>query len=185
MWHSIVLLFIRLIGAFLNRVRGGLRLPDTDTKYPINKMIQPVCYGLFLWLITGVWWMFPIGLVQMYAGQQIAGWGAYIGSVTTGCPAAPECKPIDWICRKLERWPILWGWAALSLRGLMWTCLLGCYPFNVWVCLSGLAMGSVYLGADWFCKLVSKDTDKNSWNLAEWAWGAWIWTVVYVCKGVL
>lgn len=106
MWFTL----LRWAGALLNRIRGGLWDP------PVNKIYYP----LFLGLVTNNIFT-PIGA---YAGQQICGWGAYIGSITTGVAPATECKWIDWCVQKLTKYPRLWGSAALAIRGLVWTRVL-------------------------------------------------------------
>lgn len=174
-----------IVGAFLNRVRGGLRIPGTDKRFPICKLWQPIAYGLFLGLyvrvegINQVWFGLMNGLT-MYLGQQITGWGSYIGSLTGGAEPSPESPAIDElpIMQKSEPYPRLWGFIGLSCRGLIWTYLIGSIIYSPLLIASGVLMGTCYLIAELIMQGINKDVGKNSWNLGEWIFGGFLWLII-------
>lgn len=154
MWFTL----LRWAGALLNRIRGGL------WDIPVNKIYYP----LFLGLVTNNIFT-PIGA---YAGQQICGWGAYIGSITTGVAPATECKWIDWCVQKLTKYPRLWGSAALAIRGLVWnTCIAICIG-NFWFAFGGLLMPICYIIPTAFLYKTQYNNTKAAWNIGEFLWGS-------------
>lgn len=177
-------------GAFLNRVRGGLRIPKTNKRFPFCKIWQPIVYGFVMGymlykseLDIGVsYYMFGIfnGL-SMYLGQQICGWGDYIGEATTGKRTdRKENELIDNIIKNIDS-PRVYGYCGLALRGLLWTVLLGYPLYNIPLMLSGLLMPICYLIADLIKQSNDTDQGKNSWNLGEWIFGGYLWGVIYLC----
>jgi hypothetical protein len=149
---------LKVIGAFLNRIRGGL------WDVPINKIYYPI----FLGFITNNI-LVPLGA---YLGQQICGWGAYIGSITTGVKPAEECKWIDWCVKKLENYPRLWGSAALAIRGLIWNaCIALFYPSLSFVFV-GLLMPVCYIIPTILLYKTKYNNTKAAWNIGEVLWGS-------------
>lgn len=174
---SVLKIFVSGTGAFLNRVRGGL------FDIPCNKLFYPLFFGVLCsyaggWNVSG----FVSGFLACYVGQQIAGWGAYIGALTVGAKPAAECQMIDDIvnaahisfkgrCWYLKDYPRAWGFAALALRGLVWTFLIGLAFQSLAIMASGLLMPVCYLLptlALWYTK---HNADKTAWNIGEWLWG--------------
>jgi len=86
-WFNIIqCIIITLIGAFTFRVRGGLRIPRTDKKFPFNKwwfaVAFPVCMA---WIINDWESCFLItGIIASEMCTSISGWGSYIGALYTG-----------------------------------------------------------------------------------------------------
>lgn len=174
---SVLKIFVSGIGAFLNRVRGGL------FDIPCNKLFYPLFFG-FLCSYAGGWNVSGLvsGFLACYVGQQIAGWGAYIGALTVGAKPAAECQMIDDIVNAarisfkgrswyLKDYPRAWGFAALTLRGLVWTFLIGLAFQSLAIMASGLLMPVCYLLptlALWYTKY---NQDKTAWNIGEWLWG--------------
>lgn len=174
---SVLRTVVSVAGAFLNRVRGGL------FDIPFNKLFYPLFFGILCsyaggWNIPG----FVSGFLAGYVGQQIAGWGAYIGALTVGAKPAAECPMIDDIVNAarisfkghswyLKDYPRAWGFAALALRGLVWTFLTGLAFQSPAIMASGLLMPVCYLLptlALWYTK---HNADKTAWNIGEWIWG--------------
>lgn len=171
-------------GAALNRIRGGLEFPKVG-ELPLNKLWQPLVYAVAvaafcpygsinLWLF--LLWQFAC----MYLGQQICGWGTYIGELTTGNKSSrEECEVIDDLIKNISS-PRVYGFCGLSLRGFLWTFLLGLPLYNIWLMLSGLLMGTAYLAATLICQLNGTATGKRPWNLGEWIWGGFLWLSIYL-----
>lgn len=137
---------ISIFGAIINRIRGGLEINNKDI--PVNKIWQPIFYGIFLSLF--IWntnlsfililYFALIQAIAMYTGQQICGWGAYKGAIFStdkNYKIGEENKYIDsflnsikikhkgniiWV---LSENPVLWGFCGLAIRGLIWTFFLG------------------------------------------------------------
>lgn len=170
---SVLKIFVSGTGAFLNRVRGGL------FDIPCNKLFYPLFFGV-LCSYAGGWNV--SGFLACYVGQQIAGWGAYIGALTVGAKPAAECQMIDDIVNAarisfkgrswyLKDYPRAWGFVALALRGLVWTFLIGLAFQSLAIMASGLLMPVCYLLptlALWYTK---HNADKTAWNIGEWLWG--------------
>lgn len=71
----------------------------------------------------------------------------------------------------LKDYPRVWGFAALALRGLVWTFLTGLAFQSPAIMASGLLMPVCYLLptlALWYTK---HNADKTAWNIGEWLWG--------------
>ena len=159
-------------GAFLNRLRGGL------FDFGGNKLLFP----LFLALVSGSGGSFVCIFVAAYVGQQF-GWGTYIGALYGTPPAQSEVPQIDEIVNALKisfkgkkvylsEYPRAWGFAALALRGLMWSFFVGLAVGSPVVMLCGVLMPACYLAAEGCDCLLLKKGGKTAWNLGEWLWGA-------------
>ena len=97
----LIILTAALLGAILNRIRGGLRLPKSDKKFPLNKLWLAIAYGLFIGLCFSAepyisWYrMAFVNGLAMWLGYQMFGWGSYIGALTVGAKPVPEVAFID------------------------------------------------------------------------------------------
>lgn len=179
---ALQLIAISLVGAFLNRIRGGLRIPGTNIKFPLNKLWQPVFYGLSMGVFCWYWNLgincYLFGFVNalcMYIGQQVFGWGNYVGELTNGAKSErDEAEMIDELIVHISS-PRVYGFAGLSLRGLIWTFFLGLPLYNIPFMLSGASMGVCYCLAELTMQAFKKDVGKNSWNLGEWYFGFVLW----------
>lgn len=115
------------------------------------------------------------------------GWGGYIAGMIDKKidHNRRDVKFIDYLFLKGDNNPVLRCWAALSVRGLMWSfCLCsGFYAIKllgfelsdriIFILPSGLLMGSAYFLAITICdKLTFRG---NGWQYGELLWGAILW----------
>ncbi len=160
------------VGALLNRVRGGL------FDFSGNKLLFPLFLALFARDIETTICVF----VAAYVGQQF-GWGTYIGALFGAAPSQAEVPQIDEIVNSvritlhgkvvyLSEYPRIWGFAALGLRGLMWSFFIGLAVRSIPVMLCGVLMPLCYLFGEALDRLLFKRGGKTAWNLGEWLWGA-------------
>lgn len=176
------ILICALIGSFLWRVRGGLRI--FGKKVPLNKIWFAVffaCVGCiyFRWNIEE----FIIGFIACYASYQLYGWGLYLGRMLYGGELDPEkdreCELIDdilysvKITRKgkvyyLYQYPRVFGFLGMMLTGLIMTFLWGLFFQKISLMLCGLLMPLCYEICLPFQKV---PYDKTPWNLGEWVAG--------------
>ena len=165
---------LTLVGSFLNRVRGGL-----FDWLPCNKIFYPLFIGALI--CTNIE-TFICGALAAYVGQQIVGWGSYIGSLTCGVKPSPECAMIDEIINELHitfkghkvyltDYPRAWGFVGLMIRGLIWTFLIGLAMNNINVMLSGVLMPVAYTIPTILLLKTKYNNTKTAWNIGEWIWG--------------
>lgn len=204
---TILFIFIFIIGGVCNRIRGGWLTDVIEKKLPsiipilkklslwdkkkgglngvkdFNAIIFGILFGILtkLWLAPAYYLFMRFGLAQ--------GWGGYIDAMIS--------KRIDHSrddVTILDKWfrgddePVLSGWAALSLRGLMATIIIS-LPFLVYyhftknnlilfIPLLGLAMGSIYLAA---CEVCERITFRgNGWQWGEVIFGGYLWATIYL-----
>lgn len=89
----ITALIYTLLGALTFRIRGGLRIPLTDKKFPLNKWWFAVFFALGTCYLKG--WHIDLGLTCLIAGYMctaISGWGSFIMSLLKGSPASEEAN---------------------------------------------------------------------------------------------
>lgn len=159
---GLIVRLLVVLGGFFNRVRGGL-----DVWFGDNAPLNKIWFPLFLAAITKNGWV----AVACYIGQQICGWGAYIGSLTTGVKPAPECKVIDWLCKPFEfnaRW---WGFVALAVRGLVWMAPIALAMKNWELLLIGFYFPVCYAIPTLLLLKTKYNNTKTAWNIGEILWG--------------
>lgn len=167
-----------LIGAQLNVLRGG---------WPFSaKWAHPLGFGVALVFFIP-WWQALLGASAMWAGQQLGGWGAYVGTMIDQYKPHPEVAWIDFTIQKLERWPRLWGTCGMTLRGLQWALPLALVLSTPLPLPAGLLMGPVYLAllnlgvlANSLISLTwpnGKPIARKDigWLWSEWVWGGLLW----------
>lgn len=169
-----------LLGAFTWRVRGGLRIPFTDKKFPLNKWWFAVFYALATCYLRG--WnnnLFWVMLIASRLCSQLYGWGEYVGCLLCGTKPSErsDCDLVDDIVDnahigkyKLTDFPRLFGWVGLSLRGLILSFIVGLALNSIPYMVCGLSMGTLYWLGGQFNKLVPDG--KYGWKWAEWFFGA-------------
>lgn len=213
----ISLFIVALIGGISNRIRGGW-LTDIVRKMPKTKGILE-SIGLFGYrkssggevyyvkdfnalLFTSIMaskinvgqnWLGIAAFAIIYSFMKLGasmGWGGYISAMID--------EKIDHNrddVKLLDKWfrgndeAVLSGWAALSLRGFVWTnslylgfmCVkyLG-YSINnnfYYMPLLGLAMGTIYLLSVEICERVT--FRGNGWQWGEIAFGAYYFGGIY------
>ena len=165
----ITALVIVLLSALTFRIRGGLRIPHTDKKFPLNKFWFATFFALATCFLRG--WdtsFFFTMLIASRLSSQLYGWGEYVGCLLCGDKPSPDrsdCDLVDDIVDnlkitfkghtvKLTDYPKAWGWLGLSLRGLIMSFIIGLALNSVAFMLCGFAMGTVYWLGGQFNKLV-------------------------------
>lgn len=74
-----------LLTSLTFRIRGGLRIPFTDKKFPLNKWWFGIWIAIFMCILQG--WSLPLFVTALIAGKMstsISGWGSYIGAIISG-----------------------------------------------------------------------------------------------------
>lgn len=194
-----MIILISLIGALTNRIRGGwatdiarkYKWIDSKEEVPNVKAFNDIVYALVFSWVVGLKLQYSdlavllILFLSMWAGRSM-GWGGYISAMID--------KKIDHDrddILLLDKWfrgddePILSGWAALSLRGFIWsTCLyLGFLAIShlgyelsssfYYIPFIGLGMGTVYLLAIEVCNKIT--FRGNGWQWGELIFGSVLW----------
>ena len=193
-------LLIACIGAIMNRVRGGgltnlawkqnwANEGDETFWKKFSKHSNDVTFGLiFTYLID--WFNPPIFLIltlSMWLGRSF-GWGRYIGGlIEKKVIDDEEIKWIDDLVLSKEDCAILRNIAALSLRGLIWSLLIGVgfliisglnisnIPLSfLWIIPVGLLMGfTYYITVTLSGKFL--DNRGKGWGLGEVLFGFILW----------
>ena len=172
-----------LLSALTFRIRGGLRIPFTDKKFPLNKWWFAVWFACLACIIKGFAWdLFLTGIVAGYMCVNISGWGSYIGALLGGVISENDKDDLnitDFVQNKLfpkmgkdyRNYPRLYGFICLSLRGGLTTFILGLWVNSIAYMFVGLLQGTIYALGGWICKHI-KDDGKLGWKWAEWLWGS-------------
>lgn len=176
-------ILITIICGIANRIRGGLRIKGH--KLPLNKYWFAISFACcYCWLTE---WNLNKWLIVMIAtrlGSQLYGWGEYIGCVLGASKPTDDrhdCDLVDDIVDsirftfkghsfKLSDYPIAWGWLGLSLRGVIWSFLIGLAIDSIPYMFSGFSMGTVYYLCGLFSRKV-KPLEKGGWNVSEYVFG--------------
>lgn len=178
----ITALIYALKGALTFRIRGGLRIPHTDKKFPLNKWWFAVFFAFGACYLKG--WSSGLGLTCLIAGYMctaVSGWGSYIGALYSGVVSDDKddlnitAFVQDVIFGKIlkkdyREYGKLYGFFTLSLRGGLTTFLLGLAINSVPYMFVGLLQGTVYWLGGWTCRHVYDD-GKYGWRWAEIFWG--------------
>tara|TARA_R110000868_G_scaffold17344_1_gene76352 strand:+ start:30228 stop:30869 length:642 start_codon:yes stop_codon:yes gene_type:complete len=210
-----MILFISLLGALMNKIRGGLltvlyadwlqknRGLDFQTATlkaePIfknsGKHLSHVVFAIVFTSAINPHQYSLLCFVLLYSGMlggSSFGWGGYLTSMID--------RKIDHErddVSLLDKWfrgdnlPVLSGWAAMSLRGLMWTfCIYySLFIFNwvveaprpsIYIIPLGLTMGSIYLVSMEICQRIKGMVRGNGWQLGEYIWGAYLWGSLWI-----
>jgi len=153
---------LELYGAFFNRTRGGWLKDGSNGEGTAilkhGKAINAVAFALIAWMCTD---SFVIGFLSgagMFAGQSL-GWGRYIGALggwedeelrevgfidaviawlrPTGTPmfVANPGEPQRYRYADIRRL-MAWGFAGLTLRGLVWAVCLA-LPISAYMIYNG------------------------------------------------
>ena len=203
-----MIILIAIIGATVNRIRGGWLTDFVRTKPNLKVLLEDIkLYGykddlkgevyyvkdfndlVFAYCFT--FWMpltwdsvacFALIFTGMRGGRSF-GWGGYLEAIIHEKINHDRDDILlfdKWFRGNDE--PILSGWAATSLRGLMWSSLtyLGFYltsffgypPMNPYVSLIGLSMGTIYL---------ITITIFDHWKVkgSGWGWGEIIFGAIF------
>lgn len=178
-------LLISLINALTFRIRGGLRIPHTDKKFPLNKWWFAVSFALSACYLRG--WdtnFFIIMLIATRLSTQLYGLGEYKGCVLgLGKPNKDRydmyevdifLDNFEYKGWKLIEHPILFGWLGLSIRGLYLTFIIGLALNSIPYMLCGLCWGTICYLCGLFARKVLKKYDKTGWNIDEIIFGNYL-----------
>jgi hypothetical protein len=173
------------ISGLMFRIRGGLRIPFTDKKFPLCKWWFAVWFACLACILKGWSWRFwLVILIATRASTMLCGWGEYKGcALGVGKPNKNryDCYEIDEFVDNFEfrGWklidhPILFGIVGLSLRGLYLTFIIGLALNSIPYILCGAWWGIECYLCGLFARKVLKKYDKTGWNLDEWCFGTWL-----------
>jgi len=212
---------IAILGAVMNKIRGGLiadkyynwlikdGYEPVDAIYKAERFWKPFAKHLNH-VVFAMVFLLPLDpiyqtqsllcLVLLSAGMlggSSWGWGGYISSAID--------RKIDHNrddVLLLDKWfrgndePVLSGWAAMSLRGFMWTgcialsfILLKAFGVEVpnkvfWIAPVGLSMGTCYLVSMEICQRLPFMKRGNGWQIGEYVFGAVLWGSLAYFLGV-
>lgn len=217
-----MLILISLLGAVLNKFRGGSLTDISEDlllkwgyepvdaisiakKYvkPFSKQLHAIVFGLLFaeTICSELSLQYLICAIILYAGMIAGasfGWGNYMEAMISGKADMNRTDaPIaDEVFFNLARKPVLAGWTALTIRGLMWTACIAAslviihsavasMPLKAFLILPvGLSMGSVYLLSMEICQRIKGLIRGNGWQLGEFTFGAIIWGSMAYFLGV-
>ena len=172
-----------LLGALTFRVRGGLRIPFTDRKFPLCKWWFATFIMALAYILKGA--DLKVLITAFIAGKMctsISGWGTYIGALLAGTISETDKDDLNitdfvqntvfakFLKKDYRQHPHLYGFITLSLRGGLTTYLLGLAFNSPLFMITGLLQGSVYWLGGWICRNVYND-GKCGWKISEWLWG--------------
>ena len=166
------------------RIRGGLRIPFTNKKFPLCKWYFAIWFACMAVILKGWdWQYFLIMLIASRMATCIAGWGEAVGcalGVGKPNPDRQDYLDFDEFCDNFHigKWklidhPQLFGVVWLTLRGLLLSFLIGLGANSILYILWGLPMGAIYWLSGWFARKV-KDDGKHGWYIAEFLYGYWL-----------
>lgn len=199
---------ILLLGAVFNRIRGGwltdlvnrtttlkkilikLKIYRKDEVQHVKDLAALVFSFTYCYYFDISYYYSFVFYLAMKLGASF-GWGGYISAMIERKidHNRDDVKLLDkWF--RSDRFPVLSGWAGLSLRGVMWSTSIYLaflifnyfgYKFNDsfhYIPLAGLAMGSIYLAS---CEIMQRISFRGyGWQLGEFLFGAYIWYVPYL-----
>lgn len=171
-----------IAGGILYRIRGGwLSLPSTF----LGRMVFCVPTGLFLWYLSGVWYLAPLGTIAIFLGI-LNGWGTFMDMGRTTDLNTDDDPPIYWIVGREDNSRPFWqrwlrDFVGMSLRGVLICLPVGLLLMvmigsSMWWILGGLAI-SIWYELD--NQLMDKGLNENStpWRNvigAELLTGMWL-----------
>lgn len=159
-----------LFGGLLNRIRGGLRIPFTDKKFPLNKLYFPLFIGGLIGYSFNDWWQVLNGFTACYIGQQLAH-GKYYGFNPEG---DPDVFKIDYLLKKWGLDENRWQYGAV---GIILVTVFQCYligtaihqPLFVLTAIAAPLGFFIGKAVEWFIENVFEFSvpDKMPWNTGE------------------
>lgn len=163
-----------------NAIRGGqwrhwFNIPaDWKYEFPNNSDIfNAAIFSGVVFYLTYDWALSALGFVSMWIGASF-GWGAYIGALYGLKPELKEQAFIDVFIGWAKKWPRVWGFLGLSLRGAVWgLCLAAAFYYRGYpeiaidFIVSGAFMGVAYFLSWWWVKTRIGDNAGLAWGLSE------------------
>lgn len=191
MTYLLYVLYV-LLGALTFRIRGGLRIPFTDKKFPLCKWYFAIWFACLCCILKGWSWRYWLVMfVASRASTMLAGWGEFKGgALGTGKPNKDryDMYEVDefvdnfefrgW---KLIEHPIPFGVVGMTARGLYLTFIIGLALNSIPYMLCGAWWGVECWLCGLFARKILKKKDKTGWNIDEWLWGAWLILWLLLC----
>lgn len=216
MKEMILLILIFSLGGIFNRIRGGWLTDIIKKNHPhiliflkelefwdevenelkgvkdLNALIYSLVFTSLFFNYDDEWKLFVFFMALFYGSMRGGfswGWGGYIdGMINRKIDRhRTDVKLLDTLLS--DKFPVFTCWLALSLRGLMASCVLY-VPFLIasyfielspsfyYIPLIGLAMGTVYLLA---CEVCQRVTFRgNGWQWGEVIFGGYLWSTIYL-----
>lgn len=182
-----------LISGLMFRIRGGLRIPFTDKKFPLCKWYFAIWFACLACILKGWSWRFWLVMfVASRASTMLAGWGEMKGcalGIGKPDPKRYDFYEVDefidnfefkgW---KLIEHPIPFGVVGMTARGLYLSFIIGLALNSVAYMLCGFAWGTICYLCGLFARKILKKNDKTGWNIDEWLWGGWLifWLIMLI-----
>lgn len=212
-WLNIIqCIIITFIGAFTFRVRGGLRIPGTDKKFPLNKWWFGIGLAVCTCWLTGNWllqYIIIIIIAGYYSAAQ-AGWGEAVGIILRWAgPLNPDRQDMPQVDEFLENFEIkernikigkylvlhiphyklidharTFAVCFLIARGFFISFIIGLGIQSISFMPVGITMPIWYYLAGLYSRKI-KQLTKNGWNCAEVLFGAVIGFWLYICLKVI
>lgn len=178
-------LIYSLINGLTFRIRGGLKIPYTDKKFPLNKWWFAIYFACLVCTLKG--WTLNLLLIMIIATRistQIAGWGEYKACCLGVGKPNPKRKDFSELDEFLDNFEfkgwkliehsILFGFVGLSIRGLYLSFIIGLALNSIPFMVCGIAWGVICYLCGLFARKVLKKYDKTGWNLDEWCFGFYL-----------
>lgn len=173
-----------LISAIMFKIRGGLRIPRINKKFPLCKWWFATWFACLACILNGWEWQYFITVfIASRMATCIAGWGEAVGcALGLGGPNPNRNDYLDFdeFCDnfhigswKLVDHPQLFGVVWLTMRGVLLTFLIGLATNSLLYIPWGASMGVIYWLSGLFARKV-KDDGKHGWHIAELAYGFWL-----------
>lgn len=179
-----------IVSAITFRIHGGLRIPHTDKKFPINKWWFAVWFACLACILKGWSWKYWITVfIAARMSTWIAGWGEARGcaeGIGKPNPNRTDFLDFDEFCDnfhigswKLVDHAIVFGIVWLTLRGLLLSYLIGSALNSPLYMICGFPMGIIEYLCGLFMRKVLKRQDKTGWNIAEYIYGFYFSVCLY------
>lgn len=211
-------LLITILGAVTNRIRGGM-LTNLYYEYLISKgwqyriAIETAESKLktfskhlnhFIFALVFTILLSPNNFIQTFwclillslgmLGGSSFGWGNYIEAMISG--KIDKNRTDEFISDKVLNYfaskPILAGFLALSVRGMVWTIcicislvIISTIGVNIpsksyLIIPAGLLMGSCYLLAIKISEYLFDGVRGHGWQIGELIFGGYLWLIIYL-----
>ena len=186
-------LIIIFVCSLTFRIRGGLRIPGTDKKFPLNKWWFAVGFTCCACWLTGNWtWSYlTTGLVAAKMCTSISGWGGQgIGPIISGKVSEDDFDDLnitDFVRNKIFKFlnldfrehGRLYGVIWLSFRGALTTFILGLAINSIFFMPVGFIQGPCY----WLATKANKSIDLGTggWNWGELIYPAGLGLFLFLC----
>lgn len=194
MLTTIVTFLYTVLGAIMNRVRGGAFTDYVKKKgwfieearvKSLSKIANDVVFALVFAVLIGKFSLFFIFVLYLaMLGGRCLGWGRYIGSIIrkeTDPYDDAELPLVDRYLLNTSDQPVFRNTLALSIRGAIWGTSLaagfivatGQFWYLLLIPISAL-MGLTYLISVETCEMLKNNRD-SGWQMGEMFYGSILW----------